>query len=261
MAKRSFCIVLAILILALSGLILFEACSTPSLKSEDKAAIIDQLYILQPNQDFIRQITQALSNYGFTVDVYRGEEVTVDFYRNLPTYGYKLIIFRVHSGLLGVDPKVVNKTWLFTAEPYSKTRYVAEQLTDQLTYAKTSDDAPWVFAISAKFVTESMENRFNNTAIVMMGCDCLHFQDLAQAFIQKGASTYIAWDVSVLLDYVDDTTVTLIEKLCSEEITIREAVAQTMKEKGPDPKHGAVLKYYPAESRDKTIGELLLSPL
>jgi hypothetical protein len=35
-----------------------------------------------------------------------------------------------------------------------------------------------------------MEGTFKDTAIIMMGCDCLHFQDMAQAFIEKGASTY-----------------------------------------------------------------------
>ena len=159
--------------------------------------------------------------------------------------------------MLGVDPKVVNRTWLFTAEPYSKTRHVTEQLTDQVTYAKTRDDAPWIFAISAKFITQSMEEQFANTAIIMMGCDCFHFKDLAEAFIEQGASAYIAWDVSVLLGYVDDATTTLIEKLCSEELTIVAAVAQTMDEKGPDPDYGAVLKYYPPASANKTLRRVI----
>jgi len=30
-----------------------------------------------------------------------------------------------------------------------------------------------------------------------------------------------------------------------------------MEEKGPDPEWGAVLKYYPAESGNKTIAELI----
>ena len=255
--KRSPYIALAMLILALPELILLGACATPATELEAKAAIIDQLCILMPNTAFIQETTQKLEDFGFQVDVYRGNDGTVDLYRKLPTYGYELIIFRVHSGLLGVDPEVINKTWLFTTEPYSKTRHVTEQLTDQVTYAKTHDDAPWVFAISAKFITQSMEGQFNDTAIIMMGCDCLHFQDLAQAFIQKGASTYIAWDVSVLLDYVDDATTTLIEKLCSEELTIAAAVAQTMKEKGPDPDYGAVLKYYPQQSGDKTLKQVI----
>jgi len=245
------------LILGLPGLILFGACSTPNPEVESKAAIIDQLYNLQPNEAFIEQTTQYLEDYGFEVDLYQGDAVTVDLYRKLPTYGYKLIIFRVHSGLLGVDPKVVNRTWLFTAEPYSKTRHVTEQLTDQVTYAKTRDDAPWIFAISAKFITQSMEEQFANTAIIMMGCDCFHFKDLAEAFIEQGASAYIAWDVSVLLGYVDDATTTLIEKLCSEELTIVAAVAQTMDEKGPDPDYGAVLKYYPPASANKTLRRVI----
>lgn len=255
--KRSLYLALAVITLALPGLVLFGACATPATKPEARAAIIDQLYILQPNQAFIEQATQELEDFGFEVDVYRGDAVTVDLYRKLPTYGYKLIVFRVHSGLLGVDPRVTNRTWLFTAEPYSKTAHVIEQITDQVTYAKTRDDAPWIFAISAKFITQSMEEQFANTAIIMMGCDCFHFKDLAQAFIQKGASTYVAWDVSVLLDYVDDATTTLIEKLCSEELTIAAAVAQTMDEKGPDPDYGAVLKYYPRQSGAKTLRQVI----
>ena len=254
--KHSLYIALVALILALLGLVSFGGCSTTSPNVEARAAIIDQLHIRYPNQAFTEQMTQELEDFGFQVDVYRGNDVTVDLYRKLPTYGYKLIIFRVHSGLLGVDPKVINRTWLFTTEPYSETRHVIEQLTDQVTYAKTHDDAPWVFAISAKFITQSMEGQFNNTAIVMMGCDCLHFEDLAQAFIQKGASTYIAWDVSVRLDYVDDATAVLVEKLCSKELTIKAAVARTMEAKGPDPNYGAVLKYYPSQSGNKTLRQL-----
>jgi len=34
------------------------------------------------------------------VDLWQGEQVTVDFYRQLPDLGYKLIVLRVHSGLL-----------------------------------------------------------------------------------------------------------------------------------------------------------------
>ena len=109
----------------------------------------------------------------------------------------------------------------------------------------------------AKFVTESMKEEFNDTAIIMMGCDCLHFEDLAQAFIEKGASTYIAWDVSVGLNYVDDATPAIIDKLCSRELTIEAAVAETMKEKGPDPDYGAVLNYYPRQSGDKTLRQII----
>lgn len=248
---------LAGLILGLPGLLAFNACSAPEPEPESRAAIIDQLSIRFPNQAFLDQTAKYLAEYGFMVDIYIGDAITVDMYRELPRQGYKVIIFRVHSGLLGVDPRVASKTWLYTNEPYSKTSHIVEQLDDQVTYARTHEDAPWFFAISAKFIEKSLEGQFNNTAIIMMGCDCLHFEDFAQAFIQKGASTYIAWDVSVMLDYVDGATLFLIEKLCSDKLTVKEAVAQTMDEKGPDPEFGAVLKYYPKQSGRHTLAELI----
>ena len=63
--KWSPYIVLVMLILGLPGLILFGACSTPNPEVESKAAIIDQLYNLQPNEAFIEQTTQYLEDYGF----------------------------------------------------------------------------------------------------------------------------------------------------------------------------------------------------
>ena len=255
--KRVFYLLL--LISLVPGLFNILGCSNPTANSTagEKAAIIDQLHARHPNQGFIDQATQYLEDYGFHVDVYSDVDVTVDLLRSLPTYGYKLIIFRTHSGLLGVDPKVTNRTWLFTSEPYSKFRYLTEQLTDQLTYARISDDSPWVFAVSAKFFAESTEKPFDKTAIIMMGCDCLHFDDLAQAFIQRGASTYLAWNVSVGINYVDDAVTALIEKLCSQELTIAEAVVETMKQEGADPKHGARLNYYPPRSGNKTLQQLI----
>ena len=257
MMKRSLYIALAVLILGLPGLTIFSACSAPRPEPGPKAAIIDQLGTLLPNQAFIEQATRELEEYGFKVDVYPGDAVTVDLYRELPAYGYKLILFRVHSGLLGVDPKVTNRTWLYTNEPYSKTSHLVEQFDDQVTYARTNDDAPWCFAVSAKFIDKSAEGQFDDTAIIMLGCDALHFEDVAQAFIQRGASTYVAWDASVMLDYVDDATLFLVEKLCSDELTVKEAVAQTMVEKGPDSIYGSVLKYYPGQSALKTLSQLI----
>ena len=40
-----------------------------------------------------------LKEAGFTVDYYPGEEVTINFFRNLPRHDYGLLILRVHSGI------------------------------------------------------------------------------------------------------------------------------------------------------------------
>jgi len=91
----------------------------------------------------------------------------------------------------------------------------------------------------------------------MMGCSCLYLDDLAQAFIQKGASTYMGWHASVGLDYVDEATPILVANLFSKGMTIKEAVDKTMADLGPDPYYHAYLNYYPRESGNKTVKELI----
>ena len=227
--------------------------ANPNNPGELKAAIIDQLYSLQPNEAFISQMTQELEDYGFEVEIYRGDDVTVDFYKKLPSYDYKLIIFRAHSGLLSKKGKTIKRTCLFTNEKYSQTAHPVEQLSDQLAMARIDENHPWVFAIGDEFVTRSMEGEFDNTVIIMMGCSCLYLDDLAQAFIDKGASTYLGWNATVDLDYVDKATAYLIGQLCVEKVTIEKAVTSTMNVIGPGPKHKAILKYYPSQSGSHTV--------
>jgi len=239
---------------------IFPANETVGLNDpgELKAVIIDQLYAFdQPNQEFIREVTDALESYGFKVDLYQGDEVTVDLYRKLPEHGYKLIILRTHSGVIEGQVSARQKTSLFTGERYSRTKYVKEQLSEELAKAAVSEGSPFYFAIDSKFITNRMEGQFNDTVLIISGCSGLYLHDLAQAFTDRGASACLAWDDAVRLDYVDDATVTLIENLCIEGFTIDEAVARTMEEKGPDPEWGAALKYYPPESGNKTITELI----
>jgi len=224
-----------------------------------RAAIIDQLCVLQPNQTFLDQLTQELEDYGFEVDIYQGDEITVDFYGSLPEPGYKLIIFRAHSGLLSGKEGVVNKTSLFTNEPYSEAKHIKEQLSDQLAMARIDKNHPYVFSIRDKFVTQSIKGEFNNTVIIMMGCSCLFIDDLAQAFVAKGASIYLAWGATVGLGYVDEATIYLMEQLCTNKLTVQEAVKNTMTSVGPDPQFGARLKYLPSQSGDRTLDELLAS--
>jgi len=222
-----------------------------------KAAIIDQLYAFDySNQGFIEQVTGTLESDGFQVDLYQGDQVTVDLYRRLATYGYQLIIFRAHSGVIKAEGEEVVRTSLFTSEGYSSTKYVREQLNEELAQARVGE-GPFYFAIGSKFITDRMKGQFDDTVIIITGCSCLYLHDLAQAFSDKGASAYLAWDRTVSLDYVDDSTIALIDNLCSEGLTIEEAVAKTTEEKGPDPEWGSVLKYYPAQCGNKTIEELI----
>ena len=226
---------------------------SPDNVGKPRAAVVDQLYNLQPNEDFIAEITNELEEYGFAVDLYQGDEIIVDFYRELPTHGHKLIIFRAHSGLLSGIPKTV----LFTNEEYSPDRYPTEQLFDQLLMGAAGPGQPVMFGITASFVTRSMKGGFDDTVIIIMGCGGIYLPDLAQAFIDKGASVYLAWHLSVLLQYVDDATLYLIGQLCSENATVEEAVDRTMHVIGPDPEYEAELQYYPSGTGNRTLEELI----
>ena len=172
-----------------------------------KAAIVDQLYLLEADQPFIDEATAMLESYGFAVDVWHGEDITVDFYREMPEHGYKLIIFRVHSGLLmalltsGVVPS--KKTYLFTGEEYSVAKYTSEQLTERVANAMMTTEYPLVFAVNSEFITEKMEGNFDDTVVIMMGCESYYLDDMAEAFIRKGASVYMGWSDVVSLEYVD----------------------------------------------------------
>jgi len=256
--------------LAIAGVVVFVRIypmgqPSPDNLGKPRAAIVDQLYNLQPNEAFIAKVTGELEDYGFEVDLYQGNNITVDFYRGLPTHGYKLIVFRAHSGILAQDGEVILRTVLFTNEEYSESDYYLEQIYDQLVMGAAAEGYPMMFGITPEFVSAEsvvgqatdMKGRFDDTVIIIMGCGGIYLTDLAQAFVDKGASAYLAWDLSVLLHYVDEATLYLIGQLCSEKATIKEAVDSTMHVIGPDPEYEAELQYYPSGIGDKTLEELV----
>jgi hypothetical protein len=216
-----------------------------------KAAIIDQLSISHPNQTFVQMSTAILEEAGFIVDYYSGENVTVEFFRSLPSQGYGLIVLRVHSGLTyGKYPPLA----IFTSEPYSKTKYINEQLTDRVVYVyyNNIEEGPYYFGIRPKFVKLSMNGRFTNTIIIMMGCDGLRYSNMAKAFVERGAAVYVGWNGLVSADHTDQATICLLQGLTNDKKhTIEEVVIETMKEVGSDPTYNSTLSigYIPNKGR------------
>jgi hypothetical protein len=230
--------------------------TTNPASSQLKAAIVDQLSLTFPNQTFIETATNTLEEAGYTVDYYAGEEVTVEFCRNLPTHGYGLIILRVHSSAAELQGKefVETPVGIFTSESYSQTKYVYEQLTDQLLMASYAmPQPPYYFAIVPKFVTSSMKDTFQNTTVIMMGCEGLNNTKMAEAFIQKGAKAYIGWKGTVSASHTDKATTRLLQHLITEKQTTNQAIDNTMKEVGPDPGYKSLLIYYPLGVGEQTI--------
>jgi hypothetical protein len=236
-----------------------QPAQTTSLTSQFKAAIVDQgslSPVAGPNPDFIETTTNILRQAGYTTDYYSGEKVTVEFYRNLPTHGYSIIILRVHSSAAALEGKeyVEFPVSLFTSEKYTSTKYVWEQSTDQLVIASFSmPQPPYYFAITPEFVTSSMNGKFQNSIIVMMGCEGVSNTKMAEAFIKKGAKTYISWNKSVSVSHTDLATTHLLQHLITERQTIKQAVNITMEEVGPNPIDNSILLYYPIESGNFVI--------
>ena len=221
-----------------------------------KAAIVDQLSLTFPNQTFIETATNTLEQAGYSVDYYPGENVTVKFYRNLPTYGYKLIILRVHSSATNPD-MTEGPVTLFTSERYDSTKYVYEQLTDKLVMVAFSQDE-WnkgitYFGINPPFITGSTNGRFQNTIIIMMGCEGLDNPLMAEAFVEKGAKVYISWNQPVSASHTDAATTQLLQHFLIEKLTLKQSVQETFKEVGFDPAYKSLLIYYPLEVGEQTI--------
>jgi len=226
--------------------------TTNPASSQPKAAIIDQLSLTYPNQTFIQTATNTLNQAGYTVDYYPGENVTVEFYRNLPTYGYGLIVLRVHAAINPYGQYVT----LFTSEPYSQGKYVLEQLDDRfgiVHFLPYNEGDPEYFGIPPKFIEHSMNGRFQNTTIIMMGCDGLKYTLTAEAFIKKGAKVYISWNGPVSASHTDTTTAHFLQHLLIEKLTIKESGRETIKEVGFDPVYETLPIYYPLKAGEQTI--------
>lgn len=211
-----------------------------------KAAIIDHLSISQPNEDFWQTSKAVLEEGGFKVDYYPGEDVTVDFYRGLPSQDYHLIVFRVHSTATPASAEFESEDVLFfTSEEYSTAKHVSEQLSMQVARVRfTYDLSHAYFGINQRFVKDSMKGRFNDTVIVMMGCEGLKYTGMAEAFIERGASVYVSWNGPVGMEHTDRATTYLLQQLIAENQTIGKAVTETRNEIGSDPVHGSTLEFY-----------------
>ena len=198
--------------------------------SQSRALVMDQLSLNYPNPSFTTNITNALRAARYSVD-YSGPSATaVDSFRQLPNHGYDMIIIRAHSG---------SSQSIITSEPYSQSEFVADQLAGRLVAAQV-DGGPLYFAITPKFVKDNMAGRFLGSTILVMGCSALEgSQDIASAFLDKGANFFVGWDNSVSIIHTDTSTVAFV-RLLSTGRSLPEATAQAGV---ADPVYGAKLSY------------------
>ncbi len=233
-----------------------------------RAAIIDQLALTDPNPSLMEKARQMLVDAGYTVDYYPSARVTVDLYRRLPARGYKLVIVRSHSsgeqerrdftagGLVHV-PLIS----LFTSERYVADRYVDDQRERRLDVVRIGhrwNDGPFgpgvevsdppadrYFGITPAFIETGAQGRFDGTTILLMGCDGVNTDGMAAALMRKGAEAVAGWDAQVTATHTDDALAHVLRHLLVDRLALRDAVASTMSDIGPDPAFGAKFVAYP----------------
>jgi len=188
-----------------------------------KAAIIDQLHDELPNEDWQKKVKDLLYSGGYEqIDLFTTEDVTVDFYRELPSMGYQFIVARTHS--LAIKEPQKQSVWMFTGEKYTEDKYIQEQLAGQVSRgvpflssaaAKDREEAERqrLFIVGSKFVDEEMTGRFPGTTFVLGGCDTMSYPFMAKSLVNRGASAVIGWYGLVSLFDNDRATLKVIEEI------------------------------------------------
>ena len=243
-SKWTVLIVISVLVVGLSVYFFVFSSSTAVYEAVPyTAAIIDQLAMTHPNVTFVQEVNDTLVSAGFSVDYYNYSQVTVDFYRQLPSKRYSLIIFRVHSGV----GRYSGLTSFYTSEGYSEWAHYREQMDKQVVAVEYVENGPKYFAITSNFVKTC--DVCKGSMVIMMGCDGLNKTDMAEAFVEKGADVYISWDGPVSPEHTDKATDQFLRNIISKNQTLGEAIETV----GSDPDYNSLLAYYPLEAEGYTI--------
>jgi len=252
--------VLVFAIYAVNSSLLNEGIATQELENQDKiprAVIIDQLSEEIPNENFQKKAIMIFEEAGYQVDLVEGKNVTVDFYKNLPSMNYKYIVLRSHAiAKQNSDAPVI----LFTGEPYSTEQYITEQLLGHVmraapigfrdfnanvpkdnwitvndTYRYYEQPAKYesyaeneFFAISPKLVDELMVGKFPSSIILLGGCSTLSNPSMAKSLIERGASTVVGWDDLIGSLDNDRALLAKLEETVTNNMEIEDAINSHM---------------------------------
>ncbi len=257
----------------------FFESETYSYDGPPRAAIIDQLHDDISNPYFQNKATELLETAGYEVELFTTKQLTVDFYKRLPSMNYEFIVFRTHA--IGNDEKDVasgkEPVSLFTGEKYRDDKYITEQLSGQIgkgapymssvldvsadlseltnsnktrieidvtSSFEVVDASNPYFLIGSKYVDEIMEGRFHDTVLVLGGCSTLSSPTLAKSLINRGASSVIGWDSLVGSVSNDNTMLKFLENHLINEMEIKDAVDLAMSEVPKGSNYNANFSYY-----------------
>jgi hypothetical protein len=251
--KKLAILVIALVAVIVSGFLLFQfLLQTPKVEFSFKAAIIDQVgdgYPSSPSsaREFNETVTNLLEKANFTVSYHRSQSITVDFFKGLAKGNYGLIILRAHSALRE-DETLVD---FFTSEEFEEDNTYTDVTVAHYSWQPDT----YYFAITPKFI-ENLEGYFPKSIIIAMGCSSLkvNYEEMAEAFIKKGAKAYIGWTDSVGLPHSDNSTVRFLQYFLVNNMTISQAINECNKISDPEFFPGK-LSYYPSEIGDYKLSD------
>jgi len=268
--------VLIFAIFAVNSSLQNEGIATQELGTNNKiprAVIMDQLSDEIPNENFQIKAIKIFEDAGFEVDLVESQNITVDFYKNLPSMNYDYIVLRSHAvPQENSDTPVV----LFTGEQYSTEQYITEQLWGHVMraapvgFSEYSANVPqdnWMvvndtykyfdqpvkhdtyginefFAISPKLVDELMVGEFPSSIILLGGCGTLSNHSMAKSLIKRGASTVVGWDNLVGSLDNDRALLAILKDTVTNKVDIEDAVNSHMEKLNKNGQSNVNLEYF-----------------
>lgn len=240
-------ITLLLLVLFL-GAVFWQSFNQPVIRIDSVAprgvALIDELSLTYPDQSFIDSVRKIVEESGYWFDYYPPEEVVVPLFWALPALGYDLVIIRAHSTGWVTGDKIT----IFTGEEHQKGKYYWEQVRGLVSSASTFESSQLYFTVTPQYIMKASQGKFPGTIVVMMGCTGLANGQMAAAFKEKGAEAYVAWKGQVYASRTDSATLSLLDGLFQQHMTVSEAVVYAMSQVGEDPLFHSELGLYPSSA-------------
>jgi hypothetical protein len=262
--KRLLVLSISLSVIIIFGFITYKVVfQNQESKFSLNAAIVDQLSEHYQNSTFITRATTLLTSEGFSVS-YFNESIDVPLYKELVEGDYGIIIFRAHSAIRSGETIVD----LFTSEEYDGNKYYDYRRDDLLSKAQYlvplgQETGQFYFAITPNFIERF--GHFSKSIIVAMGCSSLRVDcyEMAQSFIDRGATAYIGWNETVLPEDTDQETAKFLEMFISKNKTLSSSVAVTSPHTYHDPYQNITvttkMDFYPMNI--PSVGDLKISDL
>ncbi len=199
---------LKILVILLLAVYAFHFPSVASLPHAD-VLTVDMTGLKDDSRDYLYNL---LDRSGLSHVTYNS--MGIENLKLLTTGGYHFVVIWGHSGINDVA----------TSEPYSPFYHVSEQLAGQV--GKYHVGGKDYFSMEPAFI-DRMAGRFQGAVILLMGCNTMTQPELAQAFVNKGASIVIGWRGLVSLSVADMAVVSVFQKVLTEHQMTGQAVSET----------------------------------